>query len=49
MKEVQFEDDIKENNNTFYVTIPKKSARSINLKVGDSVNIIITKVEVSKK
>lgn len=45
MKQTKFRDDIKLNNKTLYVSIPKKSARSIGLKEGETVDVIIQKME----
>jgi antitoxin component of MazEF toxin-antitoxin module len=45
MKQTKFRDDVKLNNTTLYVSIPKKSARSIGLKEGETVDVTIKKKE----
>jgi len=49
MKRIKFSDEVKLNNTTFYVSIPKKSARSLNLKEGKTVDVIIIEKKEVKK
>lgn len=46
---INFNDTIKINNKTLYITIPSRKAKKIKLERGDAVNIIIEKLTKEEK